>query len=260
MREGKSMGLFRSKGFCSICANPNAKEIKDGYICSECNRKAGRFLTATRLSPKEQTVSLVEECISKQSAYNETQKNRVVAFNETRKIDKLVLDEKNRLFKLKGMFTDIYSYDQIVDYEIIEDGESIVKGGLGRAIAGGALLGGVGAVVGGVTGGKKTKGVCINLQIRIGIKDDVSENVYIKLITSETKKNGFVYKTNMSIANDIISILSKIVDDSKPAEVVEEPKKAIDPYEEMKKVKELLDLGIITKEEFEKKKKELLNL
>ncbi|MBP3852875.1 MAG: SHOCT domain-containing protein [Erysipelotrichaceae bacterium] len=43
----------------------------------------------------------------------------------------------------------------------------------------------------------------------------------------------------------------------------EQPKKketAMDPYEEMKKVKELLDLGIIDQEDFEKKKKELLNL
>ncbi len=33
-----------------------------------------------------------------------------------------------------------------------------------------------------------------------------------------------------------------------------------DPYEEMKKVKELLDMGIITEEEFETKKKQLLDL
>ncbi len=33
-----------------------------------------------------------------------------------------------------------------------------------------------------------------------------------------------------------------------------------DPYEEMKKAKELLDMGIITQEEFDKKKKDLLNL
>ena len=35
---------------------------------------------------------------------------------------------------------------------------------------------------------------------------------------------------------------------------------ASDPYEEMKKLKELLDLDIITKEEFDIKKKQLLNL
>jgi hypothetical protein len=34
----------------------------------------------------------------------------------------------------------------------------------------------------------------------------------------------------------------------------------MDPYEEMKKLKELLDLGIITQEEFARKKKELLGL
>ena len=35
---------------------------------------------------------------------------------------------------------------------------------------------------------------------------------------------------------------------------------APDPYEELKKLKELLDLDIITKEEFEAKKKQLLDL
>ena len=35
---------------------------------------------------------------------------------------------------------------------------------------------------------------------------------------------------------------------------------ASDPYEELKKLKELLDLGIVTEEEFETKKKQLLDL
>ena len=38
------------------------------------------------------------------------------------------------------------------------------------------------------------------------------------------------------------------------------PAKANDPYEELKKLKELLDLDIITKEEFNAKKKKLLDL
>ena len=38
------------------------------------------------------------------------------------------------------------------------------------------------------------------------------------------------------------------------------PETATDPYEELKKLKELLDLDIITKEEFEAKKKKLLDL
>ena len=39
-----------------------------------------------------------------------------------------------------------------------------------------------------------------------------------------------------------------------------EPSATEDPYEELKKLKELLDLGIITEEEFDAKKKQLLDL
>ena len=39
-----------------------------------------------------------------------------------------------------------------------------------------------------------------------------------------------------------------------------DPPAAPDPYEELKKLKELLDLGIVTEEEFETKKKKLLDL
>jgi hypothetical protein len=38
------------------------------------------------------------------------------------------------------------------------------------------------------------------------------------------------------------------------------PQAGMDPYEELKKLKELLDLDIITKDEFEAKKKKLLDL
>jgi hypothetical protein len=38
------------------------------------------------------------------------------------------------------------------------------------------------------------------------------------------------------------------------------PQAGMDPYEELKKLKELLDLDIVTKEEFEAKKKKLLDL
>lgn len=39
-----------------------------------------------------------------------------------------------------------------------------------------------------------------------------------------------------------------------------QPAHYMDPYEEVKKLKELLDMGIVTEEEFQKKKKELLGL
>lgn len=45
-----------------------------------------------------------------------------------------------------------------------------------------------------------------------------------------------------------------------PVESQRQSVRSLDPYEEVKKLKELLDMGIVTEEEFQKKKKELLNL
>lgn len=260
------MGLFRSKSACEVCGSDKGKEIKDGYVCASCTLKGHLFLSCTHLSPKEQTVSLVKECIEKTDRYLKDQEYRKSIFTVSRKIgSNLRIDEANRLLTLKSILGQnrIYQYDQIHDFEVLEDGESIAKGGLGRAVAGGVLLGGVGAIVGGVTGGKKTKGICTNLQIRIALNEDVEENIYIKLITSETKKKSFAYKGAISIANDIVAFLSKVEkynDENNTVEEIHEDKFSTDPYEEIKKAKELLDMGIITQDEFDIKKKQLLDL
>ena len=58
----------------------------------------------------------------------------------------------------------------------------------------------------------------------------------------------------------ISKFVSKFSKKSEKEEKVEVKEDNKDPYEEIKKLKELLDMGIITQEEFDKKKKELLNL
>ena len=42
----------------------------------------------------------------------------------------------------------LINFNQIIECEIIEDNTTIMKGGVGRAIVGGVLAGGVGAIVG----------------------------------------------------------------------------------------------------------------
>ena len=66
----------------------------------------------------------------------------------------------------------------------------------------------------------------------------------------ETKENG--YKSQ-------IEELNKKITPPKPKEV-QIPKELQDQLNELKKFKELLDMGIITQEEFDAKKKQLLGL
>lgn len=178
----------------------------------------------------------------------------------------LKIDEKQRKwyvpdgFAGKAKHPRIHSFDDIVDYELIEDGNSITKGGLGRAAVGGVLLGGVGAVVGGVTGGKKSKSTCTTLKIKITLKDMSNPTEYINLITTETKKDGFMYKTIAPQAQECLSLLQLMC----ASELSELPDDADAPFisaaDEIKKFKELLDLGAITQEEYDQKKMQLLGI
>lgn len=150
----------------------------------------------------------------------------------------------------------VHSYSDILSYELIEDGDSISKGGVGRALVGGALFGGIGAIVGGVTG-HKHKSTCTKLQIRITLNDLSSPVEYITLINFETKKSSLLYSSAYDTAKQIMSMLEIICSNSEPESKVSEVK---DEVEEVLKYKNLLDQGIITKEEFEAKKKKIMGI
>ena len=199
-------------------------------------------------------------------------------FSPTRKIqDYLYVDENHKLWAVpkpvnpdsEGEETikkveQVYTYSDIISYELLEDDNSISKSGLGKAIAGGLLFGQTGAIVGGITGKKKNIATCTKLQIRITINDSQNPIELITLLDAETKKNTTVYKNCFDIAQNIISNLEFMCNDVK----IENNKKLdtnhvsvnISVPDEILKYKKLLDEGIITQDEFEAKKKQLLNL
>lgn len=123
-------------------------------------------------------------------------------------------------------------YWEDVEYFELKNEQNSIRssgGGLGRAAVGGVLFGFAGAAAG------AQKDISSNQKylIEIGLKN--GEKFLV-----ETSGDGGFY--NM--------LLKKVANSSAP--------KQFDPIEQLKKYKELLDLGIITSEEFEEKKKELL--
>ena len=177
------------------------------------------------------------------------------------------IDENSRQWAIgKGFIPSLknvvpYSYDDIVDFELIEDGTSVTKGGLGRAFVGGALFGGVGAIVGGVTGGKKAHQKCTSLMIKITVNNINVPTEYIKLITSPTDKKSIIYKAAFQNAQEIISLLQLICSECEEQESIETTKiNDTSVADEIRKFKALLDDGIITEEEFNAKKSQLLGL
>lgn len=237
--------------------------IKDGIkICSKhLVSETGIGLTE---EIKHSTVEDIKEKIELAKTTQQKADKDVTSFVATKKIGNFVaFDESGRkwatLSAFRGKTQQIYSYDDIVDFELLEDGESVASGGLGRALVGGVLFGGVGAIVGGVTGRKKSKDVCSSLRLKVTMDDISRPVVYINFIESKMKKSGYAYKTIADSAQEALSTFQLICDNRNTANSSAQ-NKVNSPSEEIMKFKQLLDAEAITLEEYEAKKKELLGL
>ena len=234
---GRELGLFSSK-----------QTISDGVVCSDCLKQAG--ISSLPNAQAFNTVSL-KELLDRRAPL-------VRSFAPTKKIGNyLAVDETNKSFKIGA---DIFEYANLLSFELLEDGQTITKGGLGRAVAGGLLFGGVGAIVGGVTGGKKSKGICNSMKLRVTLRNAHTDNTYITFIFAETKTSSFTYRSAKDSAQSCISALEIIADQNQSAEAKLASQSVNSEADEILKFKQLLDAGVITQEEFDAKKKQLLGL
>ncbi len=150
-------------------------------------------------------------------------------------------------------------FNKIIDCEILEDNTTIMKGGIGRALVGGVLAGGVGAIVGAGTRGLSD--IVKNLAIRIITNDISNPMVMITLINSDTKRDGLFYKNCMASAQEIYSTIVSVLNSGKTSK--QTLSESIDSESVSDQIRELAKLkgeGLLTEEEFNKKKKALLNI
>ncbi len=151
----------------------------------------------------------------------------------------------------------IYSFSDILDVEILENGSAVTLGGAGEAIAGGVLFGAIGAMVGSMTASRKTTGICESLQVKITLNDTSRAVEYIDIITTSTKKTSGTYKKAFAVAQDCLSVL-KIVQNEVCETNSNQEESMKSEADELMKFKQLLDAGVITQEEFDMKKKQIL--
>lgn len=146
----------------------------------------------------------------------------------------------------------IFRFDELRGFELLEDDSSVVSGGIGAALVGGAFFGGFGALAGAKAGSRKTKKAIDNLVLKINLTDLDFPSVMITYINKTVKTSSNTYRKAVGDAQNTISCLELIL------EQVEAEKKDSDPIEQLKKLKELVDLGVITQAEFEMKKDEII--
>ncbi|MCL8203661.1 SHOCT domain-containing protein [Ligilactobacillus agilis] len=161
-------------------------------------------------------------------------------------------------------------YSDIIDYEIHQNGSSVSRGSinLARGIGMGLATNGLGLIVGLATGGKqKTKEVSENIEIFIKVNDSTNPTRILVTSAKKLKTDSKQYAQDLQDTQDIAATLDRIIkqnEERKLAKQLDQQKEnassSVDPLEEIAKLKKLLDMGAITQDEFEEKKKQLLDL
>lgn len=157
--------------------------------------------------------------------------------------DEILIEYGSGKFQLKIPYSNIV---KVYRYTITEE-EFKKKSILGRAIVGGVLTGGVGAVIGGMTGigdKKTTRDVSI-----VEIDYNISGSAEIILL-----EDYIVFGTEKFIN----SIESKVLEYPRKPQIQNNTTNINIP-EQIKKLAELKNVGILTEEEFTTKKQELLS-
>ncbi len=174
----------------------------------------------------------------------------------------LIDNEKKKFIYRKGKtLSRAYKFSDIINYEVYENSNSKVKGTAGKALIGGAFFG-LGGLIVGNSMGKKINEKCNQLHLIIRLNDINTPQIDLKYIDNvEYDKDGFIYRNMKSNLQEVCSILEYMINSKTIEENIEKTETNIgvkSKKEQLQELKEMLDEGLITQEEFDQKKKQIL--
>ncbi len=253
----QSDGAFHGEkkdNVCSICGqNIATKKLADGYICSSCMERT--FDQSPRW--RKMTITMVEDSIFLQQRMDE---RRVVFTSTDGVVPFLEIDKMNHLICANG--NSFIAWEDVIDFQLLEDGNVIRRGGFGGALIGGALFGGAGAIIGHSARSKSVK-TAEELAVKIVTRDELLPQIRIDLIHGSVKTDTRAYKRAAEAAQKVLTLLTIVTDSVQNASTIDSAPdggQGSSAADEIKKYKELMDEGILTPEEFDEKKKQLLGL
>ena len=191
------------------------------------------------------------------------------------------VDENNKKIAIirSSSLKTVIPFNQIYGVEISEDNTILQQKSslrtIGGAVIGGAVAGGAGAVVGGLSGDVKQDKKVSKVRVIIKLRDINHPTYFINCFHCETmtiektpvkpsSSNGLIYKRGLAHAQQIADTISAIIDMTDREQKVTsqtnpQPQKTTGSVaDELTKLAELKDKGILTEEEFLEQKKALL--
>ncbi len=122
------MGLFSKKGVCSVCgAQSSGKDIKDGFLCKACMKKSCLDVE----SWKGVTVERAGEAVK---AMEESDR-KAALFTPDKKVGRYIhIDTRNRLWQVPSRKKVVFAYEELLRYELMENGKPIDVGQFGSLL------------------------------------------------------------------------------------------------------------------------------
>ena len=173
---------------------------------------------------------------------------------------------------------EVFNYIDIIEVSYEENGNQLYTKSAGRtvggAIVGGVLMGGAGAVVGGLSGANKQNKEVKSIDIKILLRSTSRSSCVLhfkdidRVLKTKEDSDRKMYETYTKNANEAKDILSVIIDNAKQIQVSapvaqpliqQVPSSSSSIADELAKLAKLKADGILTEEEFQAQKAKLLN-
>ena len=179
---------------------------------------------------------------------------------------KLLINNNTKEFVYqKGKYSSkVYKFSDLINYEVYENGKSQVQGRAGSALIGGAFFG-LGGLIVGSSMSRKINEKCNQLKLIIRLNDFNCPQIVITYVDNvDWDKNGWAYRNMKENLQSVCSMLEfmlneKTLEQSSTVKQEESHAKKSNK-EQLQELKEMLDDGLITQEDFEQKKKQILGL
>lgn len=179
----------------------------------------------------------------------------------------LVIDEKRKKICLidgisKDVEPKIIFYQDLLAVELLEDGETITKtvrsSQIGGVLIGGLALGGIGAVIGGLSGQTETTGKVGKIILRLIVNDMAKpiHEIYFLNLENGIGKKSIRYQDAIKKARHWHGLMEIVIKRADMENIVQTSQNSV--ADEIKKLAELRDTGILSEIEFQQQKEKIL--
>lgn len=204
-----------------------------------------------------------------------------ITINGIKGFYKFMVDKTNKkICYINGASKVIIPFDKIISVEYSENGTTLSSKStmrtIGGTVVGGALAGGAGAVVGGLSGSSKLVQKIKKVQVKIRLRDISNPSLIINSFDAATMTSksdgvkednmeGYILKQGIQDGKRITDIVSVIIDEIDKGlgktRIVSNSTKSSQPSvaDELKKLSDLKKEGVLTQEEFDQQKAKLLD-